>query len=286
MENLNKNTSSKRDTLSESIWQKELEKASWESPDSTQDHRLYDTLIVGAGITGVTTALMLQRAGQRCLIVEAGTIGFGTTGGTTAHLNTFFDATYPEIENDFGSDAARQVARAGKEAISIIEGFVQNLNIACDFEYKPGWLFSQNEEESKALEKILDASINAGVEVNHAASNGVPIIFDKAILFEHQAQFHPLKYIHALVKEFRLLGGTLIEGNRIKKTSFSDGVHTAEAEQGVLQARNLVYATHIPPGINLLTFRCAPYRSYALAIKLKDDSYPEGLAYDMQEPYH
>ncbi len=286
MENLNVRDSKKRDTLSESIWQKNQERESPESRGSDPDHQVYDTLIVGAGITGLTTALMLQRAGQRCLIVEAGNVGFGTTGGTTAHLNTFFDATYPEIEKDFGSDAAQQVARAGKEAIAIIEGFVQSLDIACDFEYKAGWLFSQDVKESRELEKIFESAVNAGVAVNRAEKNGVPISFEQAISFEHQAQFHPLKYIHALVKAFRLLGGDIIEGTRIKKTNFSDGVHSAEAEQGVFQARHLVYATHIPPGINLLSFRCAPYRSYVLGIKLKDDSYPEGLTYDMQEPYH
>ncbi len=48
----------------------------------------------------------------------------------------------------------------------------------------------------------------------------------------------------------------------------------------------MIYATHIPPGVNLLHFRCAPYRSYAMAIKLKDKNYPDGLAYDMYDPYH
>lgn len=286
MEDLNKNNSSKRDTLSESIWQRNLEKANLELPVSSQDHQIYDTLIVGAGITGVTTALMLQMAGQRCLIVEAGNIGFGTTGGTTAHLNTFFDATYPEIESDFGSEAARQVARGGKEALSIIERFVETLNIACEFEYKPGWLFSQSVKESKELEKIFESAKSAGVDVNRTEKNGVPILFDKIISFENQAQFHPLKYIHGLAREFRLLGGNIIGENRIKKTSFNNGILTAEAEQGIFQARSLVYATHLPPGVNLLSFRCAPYRSYVLGIKLKDDTYPEGLVYDMQEPYH
>lgn len=286
MEHLDKNRSSNRDTLSESIWQNSLEIEDLGTTDVTEDYQLYDTLIVGAGITGITTALMLQKEGQRCLVVEARNIGFGTTGGTTAHLNTFFDATYPEIEIDFGAEDAQLVAKGGKEALSIIERFVTTLNIACDFEYKPGWLFSQSEKESKELDKILDSAASAGVEVNRADKSGVPIIFDKVICFANQAQFHPLKYLQGLVKEFRSLGGILIEGNRIQKTCFSDGIHTADAELGVFRARNLVYATHIPPGVNLLSFRCAPYRSYVLAIKLKDDNYPEGLSYDMQEPYH
>ncbi len=53
-----------------------------------------------------------------------------------------------------------------------------------------------------------------------------------------------------------------------------------------MRATDIVYATHIPPGVNLLHFRCAPYRSYAMAVTLNDDNYPEDLAYDMYDPYH
>jgi Rieske Fe-S protein len=55
---------------------------------------------------------------------------------------------------------------------------------------------------------------------------------------------------------------------------------------GGVQASYLVYATHIPPGINLLHFTNAPYRSYAIAVTCKDNAYTEGLCYDMYDPYH
>ncbi len=55
---------------------------------------------------------------------------------------------------------------------------------------------------------------------------------------------------------------------------------------GNIRAKFLIYATHVPPGVNLLHFRNAPYRSYAMAVKLKDGNYPDGLAYDMYNPYH
>ena len=58
-----------------------------------------------------------------------------------------------------------------------------------------------------------------------------------------------------------------------------------ESDRGTIKARSLIYATHIPPGVNLLHFRCAPYRSYAMGIKLIDNNYPDGLAYDMYDPY-
>jgi len=273
-----------RDGFNTSLWAVGSEENSGNG--TTTNHEVYDVIIVGAGITGVTTALMLQRAGQQCLLVEAATAGFGTTGGTSAHLNTFFDATYPEIESDFGKDASKLVADSGKEAMSIIRNFIDEYTIDCDFEYKEGFLFSETEKETKQLLQILEASRSAGIEVIEARENDVPLVFDKALRFADQGQFHPLKYIKALLAEYLKLGGLLIENSFVSAVEHEGDLHKVNTGNSTITGKNLVYATHLPPGINVMNFTCAPYRSYVLAIALKDDDYPKGLSYDCQEPYH
>ncbi|MES2828437.1 MAG: FAD-dependent oxidoreductase [Bacteroidota bacterium] len=268
----------------ESLWRSGTPPVMADIPESLS--RVFDTIIVGAGITGITTALLLQKAGQQCLVIDAETVGSGTTGGTSAHLNTFFDATYPEIESDFGKDTAKQVADSGKEALSLIKEFIDQYHIDCDFEYKGAYLFSETEKETKQLIEILEASRNAGIEVVEYQDNGVPVPFQIAIHFIDQGQFHPLKYVAALADEFVNLGGALLENTFVNNSSYENDVHTVEAGQSSFKGINLVYATHVPPGITPFSFRCAPYRSYVLAVKLKNDAYPTGLAYDMQEPYH
>lgn len=273
-----------RDSSNISLWQ---EFQGDKLPTNPIDpSKIYDCLIIGAGITGITTALLLQQAGMSCLIVEAQTPGFGTTGGTSAHLNTFFDATYPEVEKDFGKESAVMLARAGKDAFKLIEGLVNDLKIDCDLEYKSAWLYAENEQESKQLQEILEASKRAGVAVAVTDENPVPVPFDSVIRFEGQGQFHPLKYIHGLLAAFIKLGGNISEHTLIRESSIENGIHIAKSDAKSFRAKNLVYATHIPPGINLMSFRNAPYRSYVLGLKLKNEHYLEGLAYDMQEPYH
>jgi glycine/D-amino acid oxidase-like deaminating enzyme/nitrite reductase/ring-hydroxylating ferredoxin subunit len=287
MENKDQSQSSnQRDSLSESIWHGSTGRPDQSETGKFNSGEVYDCLIVGAGITGITTALLLQKAGMQCVIAEAKSPGFGTTGGTSAHLNTFFDATYPEIESDFGADAAKLVARGGKESFDMIWNFAKEFGIDCDLEYKQAWLYAENEEESKQLQQILEASERAGIQVKPADKNGLPIPFESALQFEQQGQFHPLKYIQGLLSAFIALGGILLENTRIQQTHFKDDLHTAESDSVTIRAKNLIYATHIPPGINLLSLRNAPYRSYVTGLKLKDGNYPEGLVYDMQEPYH
>jgi glycine/D-amino acid oxidase-like deaminating enzyme/nitrite reductase/ring-hydroxylating ferredoxin subunit len=250
------------------------------------EERIYDTLIVGAGITGLTTALLLQQSGQKCVIAEGHTIGFGSTSGTSAHLNTFFDATYPEIEKDFSEDAAKLVAESGIEAFALIRRLIEKYNIECELEYKDAYVYSENDKESEELLKIMEASRRAGIMAAQATENGLNIPFSVSVLFKDQGQFHPVKYILALASAFIAAGGIILENTFIRDTVFEDDLHLAKTSDSSIRAKNIVYATHIPPGINVLHFRCAPYRSYVLGIRLKDNVYPENLVYDMQEPYH
>jgi glycine/D-amino acid oxidase-like deaminating enzyme/nitrite reductase/ring-hydroxylating ferredoxin subunit len=277
------NKKNRRDGNNISLWQAN------EKIDSSQQENIadiYDVLIVGGGITGLTTAYNLQRQGKKCLLVDSHNLGFGTTGGTSAHLNTFFDTTYPEIDSDFGKEAAKLLAAASKRIIASIKSNIDKLNIDADFEYRDGYLFSQNDEETEQLRQIFSSSQEAGVAVEESEKNGVPIEFQHSLRFREQAQFHPLKYIYGLAKGFQQLGGEILEGIKITETTFKDGIHTAVFAGGEIKAKNLVWATHIPPGINILSLRNAPYRSYVLAATLTNGDYPECLSYDMKEPYH
>jgi nitrite reductase/ring-hydroxylating ferredoxin subunit len=136
------------------------------------------------------------------------------------------------------------------------------------------------------LGDILKSSQSAGVMVTEVEENGVPIDFQHSLLFQKQAQFHPTKYVLALATEFQKLGGIISENTFIQETDFEEGIHTAKTETAEIKARNIVYATHMPPGVNLFSFKCAPYRSYVLGIKLADNAYPTCLSYDMKDPYH
>ncbi|MDB5138022.1 MAG: dependent oxidoreductase, partial [Mucilaginibacter sp.] len=91
-----------RDGAHQSPWQSGL--TSIKSTAVVHPETVYDVLIIGGGITGMTAALMLQNTGKQCLLVEAQTIGFGTTGGTSAHINTFADTTYSEAQSAFGKE--------------------------------------------------------------------------------------------------------------------------------------------------------------------------------------
>src|SRR5690606_34055449 len=162
-----------RDGALVSLWQKHAG-----SPFVTEERltgQVYDVVVVGAGITGLTTALRLQEAGKECIVVDAHHIGFGTTGGTTAHINILLHTPYHTIERDFGTDNVTLVADAARAARDLIARNVSAYEISCDFEYKDGVLFAQTEKEEAELQKIYDASRRAGVDASPAETVPLPL---------------------------------------------------------------------------------------------------------------
>lgn len=275
----------KRDGNNTSIWQHGIPdyKAKNEKKSS---EKAFDVLIVGGGITGITTGLLLQKAGQSVMIAEAQNIGFGTTGGTTAHLNSFLETPFTEVSKKFGEKNAQLAAKAIRQALELIKTNVSEYSIDCGYKELPGYLYSQNKEQTETLESILESSQKAGVEVDYADNIPVNVTYERAIVFAKQGQFHPVQYIYALAKEFEKAGGVLVENCRVTAVDETEPLNITTSK-GSVKAKNLIYATHIPPGVNLLHFRCAPYRSYVIAVKLKNEKdYPDALAYDMYDPYH
>jgi glycine/D-amino acid oxidase-like deaminating enzyme/nitrite reductase/ring-hydroxylating ferredoxin subunit len=274
----------KRDGNCISLWQNNTEPYAANKVDLTD--KTFNVLIVGGGVTGITTALQLQKAGKRCIVVEAHNLCFGTTGGTTAHLNTFFDTTYEQMRSKFGEDDAQVIAKAAASALDLYRSNIETYHIDCGYEQKDAFLYAQDDKQAEELDKIYEASKKVGVDVAYTDRIPVPMEFKKAIVYHEQAQVHPVKYVYALAKEFESSGGVILQNCRVLDVKEKEKALEVETSNGILFAGCLVWATHIPPGINLLHFRCAPYRSYAMAVTLRDKAYPDGLAYDMYDSYH
>ncbi|TSD66440.1 FAD-dependent oxidoreductase [Inquilinus sp. KBS0705] len=273
-----------RDGAHVSPWQNDIIDSTSITPPS--NNVVYDALIVGGGITGITAALLLQKGGKQTIVADAHTIGFGTTGGTSAHINTFADTTYLEAESAFGEKGAQLFADAINDGFKLIKTNVDTYKIDCDFEGKPGYVYAENEDEVKELDKIYNGAIKVGVSVEYTEKVPTPVKYLKALVFDGQAQFHPLKYLQGLKKAYLEAGGLILENTLVESAQKKNDIHIIETDTVSISAKTVIYATHLPPNINLFNFECAPYRSYVIAVKLNNDNYPQALIYDVQEPYH
>jgi glycine/D-amino acid oxidase-like deaminating enzyme/nitrite reductase/ring-hydroxylating ferredoxin subunit len=272
-----------RDGVLTSLWQESVNDYKV-SNKPTRTH--YEVAIAGGGITGISTALMLQKSGKNCILFEANNLCFGTTGGTTAHLNTILDTPYQTIIKNFGKDGGRQVALAAGDSIQTIKALIREYHINCGFEETPGYVFARDTKQAKELEDSYRAFQEVGLAPQF--TDDLPLITDhtKAMMVGGQAKFNPLPYVYALAHAFEEAGGIIVQNCRVQKIDEQEKLVYVETEKGTFIAFHFIYATHIPAGINVLHLRCAPYRSYAIASRLSDNSYPKELFYDMDNPFH
>ena len=272
-----------RDGYAISLWQDHA--APYAAAGSADAAVVYDVIIAGGGITGISTALLLQKAGKRCLVLEAAQLCFGTTGGTTAHLNTLLDTPYTTIRQNFGAAEAAMVAQATAAAIRLIRSHIGAYGIDCGFAEADAYLFAQDAQQEEELAGILEDARAAGLQAAYSSTIPVPIPFTKALKAGGQAKFNPVQYVYSLAQALEQAGGVILQECRVTRVT-ENSVVEVTTSRGVFKAVDLVYATHIPPGVNLLHLRCAPYRSYAMAVSLQDGAYPQDLIYDMYDPYH
>jgi glycine/D-amino acid oxidase-like deaminating enzyme len=107
-----------------------------------------DTVIVGSGIAGLSTAYELAIRGQSLVVLDRGAIGMGMTARTTAHLAPVCDDTLDSLLSRRGLDAARGFQRSQEAAVDRIEAVVNDENIECGFRRLPGYLFAARPDDA------------------------------------------------------------------------------------------------------------------------------------------
>src|SRR5262245_26131876 len=76
-----------------------------------------DVVIIGGGLTGITTAFLLKEAGAKVVLLERQRVARADTGHTTAHLTYVTDERLRDLVKNFGKDAAKAFWEAGAAAI-------------------------------------------------------------------------------------------------------------------------------------------------------------------------
>lgn len=242
------------------------------------DHALHvDAAVVGGGITGITAALLLKRAGLSVALLEAGTIASGVTGFTTAKITSLHTLIYHYLISSFGEERARQYAEANQAGLERIASLVEEYAIPCDFARRPFLTFAQTPQARGQIEAEVKAASRLGLPASFVESVPVPEPSHGAVRFENQAQFHPVKYLSALADRISGDGSRIFERSRVVDITEGD-IFQAATEIGSVNARFLVVATHFPvhDKQGFYFARLHQSRHYAAAVRIPD-RFPEAM---------
>ena len=233
-----------------------------------------DVAVLGGGITGLVTAILLKQAGASVALIEAGRVACGVTGYTTAKVTSLHGLTYAKLTSAFGEEGARVYGAANQAGLALIERLVEQLGLDCDFEQLPASTYTEDPQRVSVIEEEVEAAQQAGLPASFSTDIGLPFPVQGAVRFEQQAQFHPRKFCVGLAEAINGDGGQVFEQTRALDLRLGFPC-TVKTEHGSLRADHVVLATHLPFFDPTGLFaRTSPSRSYAAAVTLADPAPP------------
>jgi glycine/D-amino acid oxidase-like deaminating enzyme/nitrite reductase/ring-hydroxylating ferredoxin subunit len=245
-----------------------------DEPLPAGDH--LDDVVVGAGLTGLTTALLLARAGRRVAVLEAGVVGSLASGNTTGKVSLLQGTKISRML----SYQSRHVVEAYLDGS--LEGQQWMLRFCDDhgvpYQVKDAITYASSRDQQSAIDKELRATRSVGLATESVPVLDVPFEQHGGVVLRDQAQIDPLDLLHALVVQIRAHGGSVHQGRRVTGVSWT-GRRAVSLEDGTtLHADHVVVATGSPILDRGLYFsKLEPMRSYALAYDVVDEAIPDGM---------
>ncbi|NLK27273.1 MAG: FAD-dependent oxidoreductase [Clostridiales bacterium] len=218
-----------------------------------------EVAVIGAGLAGVLIAYLLQARGVSVVVLEKNEIGGGITKNTTAKISSQHGLIYRKLLTYKGEELAREYAWANQHAIEKFKQIIDQLQIDCDFEVMPSFVYTLDND--LMIKQEVEAAKKLGLPAVYTKETALPFPVKSAIRFDQQAQFHPLKFLDTVAKQL-----LVYEHTRITEINSNGLIKT---EKGSVRAKKIIIATHYPfinaPGYYFL--RLHQEREYLLALE-------------------
>lgn len=238
----------------------------------------FDTIVVGGGVFGCTTAHKLKASGQKVALIEARTVGSGTSGHSTAKLSAQQGTVYSMISEQHNDEVAKKYYNLNMHGIIAAEKIVNKLNLDCEFERKSHTAWTCQSQNVATIEKEYNVCNRLGIPCEMLDSSQLkelpPSIGAIAgISFHGMAHFNPYKYCKELCGHIDGDGSRVFESTRVSSVE-QLGPHRVHMEEtnSLMTADNVVLATHMPILDRSLHFAILePSRSHCVAARVRNN---------------
>ncbi|VTU45652.1 NAD(P)/FAD-dependent oxidoreductase [Variovorax sp. PBL-E5] len=245
------------DGLDRSLWARTAPAAP-ALPVLRGSHRA-EVVVVGAGYTGLATALALIEHGVQVAIVDAREPGFGASGRNGGQVIPVFKHEPQAIMARFGEEAGRDMIDMVMRSADDVFALIDKYGIACDAE-RTGWIQgARNAASGQVLHRRCLAWRKVGADARPLDADEIAQLsgtthFRSGWLLGNAGSVNPLKYARGLASAAVGRGASLFVGSPVVRLESVDGAWRVATPEGELHARRVVlatngYSTRLWPGL-------------------------------------
>lgn len=240
--------------------------------------------IIGAGITGITLAYLLNKKGIPFILLEKDELCSGVTANTTGKITSQHGLIYNYLANSYGKETAIKYLNANENAIHSIKKIIDDENIDCNFEWQDSFVYTNSEEELKKIYTEVETLNSLGYSASFVDNIQLPFKTLGGICFHKQAQMHARKYCIGLANTLPV--DQVYEHSKVIDIKKKNNAYETICENGVIvNSKYVVIATHYPiinfPGMYFT--KMYQDKSYLIAVDTKTDLF-EGMYISQEEP--
>ena len=232
----------------------------------------HDVIVVGAGLTGLATALMLTRKGLDVAVADSGEVAELATGANTGKVSLLQGGRLAAIRRQHPASLVRAYVDANRAGMQWLTTFADAFGVP--YARRTDHSYAQSPEALDAVQEQHDAAQEAGLPtrmLTAAELSGAPFPIKSAVALDDQVTIDPVLVAQALVEALLAAGGTLHTGIRVT------GAHAlpeprVDTPSGPLFAKHIVLATGTPIIDRGLYFaKVRGLRSYCVSFRVPGD---------------
>lgn len=226
-----------------SIWSKDI--SSNNVNNLTKDIKV-DVLIIGGGMTGLSTAYYLRNSKLKVALVEQNLIGSGVSSRTTGKITYLQETIYTDLRNKYSIDIASKYFQSQQLAINEIKKIVFKENIKCNFDKATSYVFTDNKEDVRKLkqEKELLELMKVKVKEGRKLPNSLDCKY--VVSVNNTYVFNCVKYMNGLKSICQKRRIKIFENTRVINVKKKDDWYVCYTDKYKITADKIVIACHYP----------------------------------------
>jgi glycine/D-amino acid oxidase-like deaminating enzyme len=215
--------------------------------------QIADVAIIGAGFTGLSTALGLAKRGVKVVVLESETVGWGASSRNGGMVLTGLKLGVNKLISIYGCELTRRLYAASLKSIDVVEGVVKDENIACDFA-RTGHLevackpahFDDYTHQAEIVAREFNHQLRVVPREQLRSEIGSDIYYG-GMVDEKSAGLNPARYVAGLASAAMRAGAQICERTRLQniQRESQNGApgFKLNSSRGAIWARNVLIGT-------------------------------------------